>query len=325
MSIACQRTRRRQQSNAAPNLRGTLCLPNFGRAMRRRLTTTNPRIAFGDRMNPTEVTAAKFRALQAMAKDKSLTSAEVRLGIVLLGYFNAERGYAWPSNETLAQELGIHRTTVTSAWQGLRAKGYFIVQENKGRGTTNRYYPVFVSPPEPVLTDTGDVTVTSPDDDGSLHTIDGSLHNNRRLLAQEGTAPRGNIPSKKPSKNPISKPLRDNNGKFSSLSQDTPPDGGPPSDPSEHSLAEPLEPTEATASVTQAPNCLQGDREVSEAERREVTAALLSKTVKGFRGPMKPPEYWAARKDSEFAAGLTSIDQEDYWRKRIAEEPRSFN
>ena len=52
MSIAYRRTRRRQQSGAAPNLRGTLCLPNSGRAMRRRLTTRNSRTAEDRRSEP---------------------------------------------------------------------------------------------------------------------------------------------------------------------------------------------------------------------------------------------------------------------------------
>jgi hypothetical protein len=259
-------------------------------------------------MTPAEVTAAKFTALQAMAKDNRLTSTEARLGIVLLGYFNADYSYAWPSNATLAQDLDAHRTSVTRAWQGLQAKGHFVVQENKGRGTTNHYYPAFVFPPATELSD------------ASPHTIDASLHNKGCSPAQEGMHGCGKIPSRKPFKTPITKPLRGDNGKFSSHSQGSPPDGGPQSELSDSSIAEPLEPTEATASVTEAPNCLQGDRVVSEAKLREATAALMSKTMNGSRGPVKPQAYWTAKKDSDYAAGLNPIDQEEFWNRKFAED-----
>ena len=79
MSIACQRTRRRQQSNAALNLRGTLCLPNFGRAMRRRLTTTNSRTA-EDRRSEPRLTIHASPALDGRVPSVRRASAADRCG-----------------------------------------------------------------------------------------------------------------------------------------------------------------------------------------------------------------------------------------------------
>ena len=53
-------------------------------------------------MTPHEAIAAKFKQLEAMAADPSLTSAEMRIGILLLRYFNIEYDCAWPSRERLA-------------------------------------------------------------------------------------------------------------------------------------------------------------------------------------------------------------------------------
>jgi len=90
--------------------------------------------------------AARWQLVEALAQDSTLSSIDVRLGLLLISkYYNAKYGCAWPSRELLIDELGASRASITRSIDRLEQRGYFAVQRNKGRGRNNRYYPRFVA------------------------------------------------------------------------------------------------------------------------------------------------------------------------------------
>jgi len=90
--------------------------------------------------------AARWQLVEALAQDSTLSSIDVRLGLILISkYYNAEHGCAWPSRELLIDDLGVSRASITRSIDRLVQRGYFAVQRNKGRGRNNRYYPRFVA------------------------------------------------------------------------------------------------------------------------------------------------------------------------------------
>ena len=64
-------------------------------------------------------------------------------------------GYAWPSQELIAQERGLHRSTVTRAIKRLAEVGHIIIVERKRRGgrwASNSYRVIRLArkvPPKP--------------------------------------------------------------------------------------------------------------------------------------------------------------------------------
>jgi len=87
----------------------------------------------------------RWQLVEALAQDNTLSSIDVRLGLLLLSkYYNAKYGCAWPSRELLIEELGASRASITRSIDRLEQRGYFACQHNKGRGINNRYFPRFV-------------------------------------------------------------------------------------------------------------------------------------------------------------------------------------
>jgi len=96
-------------------------------------------------MTTAKATAARHQLADALVLDVRLSKTALRLGLLLLSkYYNAKRGYAWPSRERLADDLQAGVSTITLAAQRLERLGYFVLQWNKGSGRTNKYYPRFV-------------------------------------------------------------------------------------------------------------------------------------------------------------------------------------
>jgi len=96
-------------------------------------------------MTSVKATAARLKLADDLVLDVRLSKTALRLGLLLLSkYYNAKRGYAWPSRERLADDLQAGVSTITLAAQRLERLGYFVLQWNKGSGRTNKYYPRFV-------------------------------------------------------------------------------------------------------------------------------------------------------------------------------------
>jgi len=58
----------------------------------------------------------------------------------LFDYLSGKFGDAWPSEETLGNDIGVTERTARSAIQRLRKRGWFSVKGSKGK-TSNRYRP----------------------------------------------------------------------------------------------------------------------------------------------------------------------------------------
>lgn len=81
----------------------------------------------------------KMDLLLRVARDEGLSPQASRVATVLaLGYFNDEKGYAYPAIETLAGELGISDDTVGRALKALEKAGHLRIVVEPGR-RTNRY------------------------------------------------------------------------------------------------------------------------------------------------------------------------------------------
>jgi DNA-binding transcriptional MocR family regulator len=82
------------------------------------------------------------RWLGMVARDPALNSSAVRVAVLLWDRFNIERGGAWPSIDTMAEEIAMDRSTVIRALHQLEARGWITV-ERGGRGKSNFYRPEF--------------------------------------------------------------------------------------------------------------------------------------------------------------------------------------
>ncbi|MBR0937294.1 helix-turn-helix domain-containing protein [Bradyrhizobium jicamae] len=85
-------------------------------------------------------TADQFAWLRQVALDPVLPAAAPRVAIALTGYFNREHGgWAWPSQQTLADELGLHERTVRTALSAMVERGHLLAKR-RGREETNLYH-----------------------------------------------------------------------------------------------------------------------------------------------------------------------------------------
>ncbi len=102
---------------------------------------------------PTRETIGAYRArftaaLILRASADGLDLSAVRVGWLLADFFNVERGFAWPSQEMIAERLEITARSVRRAVLRLRDKGWFKVDTGGGRtpggnGLSNAYIPVW--------------------------------------------------------------------------------------------------------------------------------------------------------------------------------------
>lgn len=84
----------------------------------------------------------KFRWLNQIARDPSVSDATFRLAFLLSNFFSREDGTAWPSQETLARLLGKSIRAVRTASDALAVFGYLAIEVSRGRGRSNRYRPI---------------------------------------------------------------------------------------------------------------------------------------------------------------------------------------
>jgi len=95
--------------------------------------------------NQTE--SLKFSTLRAqwledVENDSGVSHMQFRLAYVLAGYFNSDTGKAWPSQETLANRLGVTRRGIQKALAALAARGHLHIESAEGRTNTNHYSPL---------------------------------------------------------------------------------------------------------------------------------------------------------------------------------------
>ena len=86
----------------------------------------------------------RFRWLGMVARDAALSSTAVRVAVIIWDRFNVSRGGAWPSINRIADEIGMHRSTVLRAIRDLEDRGW-ICTTHGGRGRSNFYQPTFRS------------------------------------------------------------------------------------------------------------------------------------------------------------------------------------
>ena len=91
-----------------------------------------------------------------------LSSKEKVVLIVLANYFNIDLDEAFPSQETIAKNTSLSRSTVIRALDALRSKGYITIKKRRrsGQFSHNVYKIHLVSDSDTVISDKADRTVT---------------------------------------------------------------------------------------------------------------------------------------------------------------------
>ncbi len=92
-----------------------------------------------------EYTKRVFLWIDQVAADSSLPLGSARLAVILLRYFNRDRGYAWPSVARLADDLSTAENTIRAALKALKDHGHLSIETGGGRAATNRYSMVMKS------------------------------------------------------------------------------------------------------------------------------------------------------------------------------------
>ena len=94
--------------------------------------------------------AAKFRWIDQVCTDPKVGHLACRIASLMVRYFNAKRGFAWPGQKTLADAAGVTVRSVQNALQGLARRGHLSIRKRAGR--VNRYQYKLAndaSPPAP--------------------------------------------------------------------------------------------------------------------------------------------------------------------------------
>jgi biotin operon repressor len=65
------------------------------------------------------------------------------IGVYIASLYHPKKGYAYPSQQTIADHLGIHRRDVRRAVDQLEQAGWFIVKRGQGRGNSSEDRPNF--------------------------------------------------------------------------------------------------------------------------------------------------------------------------------------
>jgi hypothetical protein len=90
-------------------------------------------------------TADKFRWLDQVGADHSLTPLCFRLAYAISTYVNRTTGDAWPSQPRLAADCNATDRAIRDAITRLRDRGHMEVTGKGGRGKTSRFRPVIMS------------------------------------------------------------------------------------------------------------------------------------------------------------------------------------
>ena len=249
-----------------------------------------------------------MKLLIRAACDSSLSSAEKGMAILLLvKYGNHKYGYAWPSRKTLATDLGVAVSTVTRAIYRLEARGYFAVQQNKGRGHTNRYVPLFDgqekgAPARPFR---------GEEKGASMHL------KGRKPRTQKGASVQ---------QEPTTEPTKEPSTGFAALT--SPPEGGSRRSPETSSQ-------QASGAGSEAPQSDPPGRDngpmLGKPNRADADAGgnqeppspkppKLSTVLNRNRAPMKEPSYWKERERSKRAEKMTGKERERFWLEQMDEE-----
>lgn len=80
--------------------------------------------------------------LRWVKTQKGLKPPEKAVLVWIADYYNDEIGYAWPSQETLAEDTGYNRSTIHRACKSLQEKGLLSWEKNmrsSGHFSSNRY------------------------------------------------------------------------------------------------------------------------------------------------------------------------------------------
>lgn len=147
----------------------------------------------------------------AMHGDLSLPAAALRVGALLTGLYNHERGFAWPSRDLMVARLGMDQRTIGRAVEALARAGWFSVVISRGRGRACEYRPIWSRATKKGGSET---TFSEPDKGGNDATF---CDEERRQPCPEkaaSTPKKGGIPAHKrrqgdhpiPLNNPLNNP-----------------------------------------------------------------------------------------------------------------------
>ena len=91
-----------------------------------------------------------------------LSSTEKLVLIVLANYFNTDLDEAFPSQETIAKNSSLSRSSVNRALDALRSKGYITIKKRRSSGqfSHNVYKVHLVSDSHKAISDKADGTLT---------------------------------------------------------------------------------------------------------------------------------------------------------------------
>jgi hypothetical protein len=98
-------------------------------------------------MSDKQTVLTKLRFREWLDARRDLTDLQRRVGGRLVSLYNVNRGMAWPSYKTLADDLGATERGVMKSVAALVEKGLFAVRRRGGRGHANEYVPAFASVP----------------------------------------------------------------------------------------------------------------------------------------------------------------------------------
>lgn len=87
--------------------------------------------------------SGRYRWLQAVNGDRTLTPNAHRVAVLLFSFFNSEKGYAWPSTSTMTEMLGINRSTVIRSIRQLERRKWISRTPSPRRGRSNEYRMLF--------------------------------------------------------------------------------------------------------------------------------------------------------------------------------------
>ncbi|MGB8964816.1 MAG: helix-turn-helix domain-containing protein [Candidatus Cybelea sp.] len=100
----------------------------------------------------TELAWGKWRAWWTVRLRRIDANATARDALAVIASYADKNGYAWPSEETLAYILGVHKRTVIRAINQLVAAGILTIipPKNRRKGDCNTYRLNFTKTPIPI-------------------------------------------------------------------------------------------------------------------------------------------------------------------------------
>lgn len=92
-----------------------------------------------EKVQSDQFTQDRFDWLKQVHSDHGLPPMAAKVGFWICSHINRQSGEAWPSQQTLAQEVGCSRKGLQIALETLIARGHLKAEVHKGRGKTNLY------------------------------------------------------------------------------------------------------------------------------------------------------------------------------------------